>query len=52
MSILKKVFGGQTGLVVLMPYAKADLDLYGSGVFSLSCPQDTYTICRVTLQII
>lgn len=34
----EKLLGGQPGLAVLLPYAKADLDLSGSGVLSLTSP--------------
>jgi hypothetical protein len=34
----EKLLGGQAGFAVLLPYAKADLDLSGSGVLSLTSP--------------
>lgn len=32
----ERVLGGQAGLAILLPYARADLDLRANGVFSLS----------------
>jgi hypothetical protein len=34
----EKLLGGQAGVSVLLPYAKADLDLNGNGVLSLTSP--------------
>lgn len=34
----EKLLGGQAGISVLLPYAKADLDLNASGVLSLTSP--------------